>query len=153
MKKFKTRLNIELFVLFSILTIIVIAFWIIEGPPSNIRRNDPRNRIVLVILALFCSTSTIVFTEEHIIVRYFYIPVRRISVNRISSIEFVMQQGEAYLVVCLDDHMPVSESHKKLKLFMTTSKMIVVFVPNKKREEYVREIKQLYSNVTFVNWK
>ena len=153
MKKFKTRLNIEFFVLFSILTIIVIAFWIVEGPPSTIRRNDPRNRIVLVILALFCSTSTIVFTEEHIIVRYLYIPVRRISVSRVNSIEFVMQKGEPYLVVCLDDHMPVSESHKKLKLFMTSSKMIVISVPDKKREEYVKEMKQLYSNVSFVNWE
>lgn len=154
MKKFKTGLDIGIFILFAILTIIVIAYWIVDGPPepTNLRR-DPRSLTGLLILALFCSTRTVVFTKEYIIVRYLYIPVRRISASRVSSIEFVMQQGVLYLVVCLDDHLPISESYKKLKPFMVSSKMIVISVPDKKREEYVTEMKQLYSNVSFVNWK
>lgn len=152
MKKFNTKINKFYFIAFAVLIVLHILAIVDESPENEIRYN-PRYTIWFVLIGLFVSTRTIVFTKEHIIVRYLYIPVRRISASRVSSIEFVMQQGVLYLVVCLDDHLPISESYKKLKPFMVSSKMIVISVPDKKREEYVIEMKQLYSNVSFVNWK
>lgn len=152
MKKFNTKINKFYFIVFAVLIVLHILAIVDESPENEIRYN-PRYSIWFVLIGLFVSTRTIIFTKEHIIVRYLWIAVWRISASRVSSIEFVMQQGVLYLVVCLDDHLPISESYKKLKPFMISSKMVVISVPDKKREEYVTEMKQLYSNVSFVNWK
>ena len=149
---FKTKINKPIFLVFVIIMILHILAIADESAENGIRYN-PRYSIWLVLLALFLSTRTIVFTNNRVIVRYLHIPVWRISVNRISSIEFVMQKGESYLVVGFDGCLPIAESHKKLDLFMVSSEMIVILIPDKKCQEYIDKITQLYSNVSFVNWE
>lgn len=149
---FKTKINKGIFAVFAILLVVNIIA-VIFGLRGSIERRNPRHSLGLVLLCLILSTRTIAFTNEHIVVRYLYIPVRHISVSRISSIEFVIQKGEPYLVICLDGHQSIAESHKKLGLFMVSPKMIVIQIPDKERKEYVEKITQLYSDVSFVNWE
>ena len=149
---FKTKINKEIFVVFTILllvNIIAVTF----GLRGSFESSNPRHSLGLVLLCLISSTRTIVFTNEHIVVRYLFIPVRHISVSRVSSIEFVIQKGEPYLVICLDGYQTIAESHKKLGLFMFSPKMIVVPIPNKICQEWVEEITHLYNDVSFVNWE
>ena len=118
---------------------------------TSISTPDPRLLHIIGVVLFIVKSKTIKVTQDQVCVIYCWIIKRRISCERICSIE--LKSGSLFFL--LDNHKRLSQSDNRIKQWMPyfDPKVISVSIPEKKWDETAQKITALFPKIVTVERK
>lgn len=117
-----------------------------EGaPPLNA---SPYLLLCISIIGLYQSTRTVVFSKKAIQIKYILFH-RTIDWHRVKGIEFVPQQHNYYIFICLGNCPFWSETTMKLRPYIVLhpTKLVAIRIAKEQSDVYMEKLKEYCCNV------
>ena len=100
------------------------------------------------LTVLLSAFRWIDFSENEVCMYNCYIFRRRVSADRITSIEFAVISGKIMLILCFDGHRPYSDFGLSDSVFFMSRKVYQMLIFEDKCDECIEKLTELYGEVT-----